>query len=366
MNKLKKEKTMRVPAISIIAAIVLTACGGGGGGGGGSALPFALPATQTPAQPTTQPETPPPATNTLQTEAPAPTYSADSGELAAFKYLQSARSACGFGVLRQNVKLDAAALSHSRYLIAAGDETKTVTGHGEVDTANPFFTGNSPADRGAFAGYGQNVTEDLSAYTNLFSDKTQAQLPSPSERGAIAMRGLLNTVAHLSGVMSAGQEVGFGSDIKNYEAANGTFTSLRVDYRFGLLVGSQQGTQLLGAGNVATYPCATSVDLDFAFAPATEDPNPFPEITDPLVKVGPPIYIRADADAILKVNSFVLKDSAGEKITVRTDVGAIGKHEFFMVPSSPLQPGATYNVIFEGTANGKNFNKSFSFKTKAT
>jgi len=352
---------MRALVVSAIAVAVLVGCGGGGGGGGGG-VPFALPTTTPPAS---QPETPAPTTSSLQSSVAPANYSANSGELAAYSYLQKARSDCGFGLLQQNTKLDQAAKAHSRYLIAAGNDTTAVVGHGEDDVNNPFYTGSSPFARASAAGYGENVVEDLSATTEFYGDKNGVELPTAGTRGENAMRSLLNTVAHLVGAMSPGKEIGYGIEQKNVEKASGGFTTLRIDYRFGLLVGSQGGTQLLGAGNVASYPCGKTVGLDYAFAPATEDPNPFPEIVDQSAKVGPPLYIRADEGSTLTVKSFSLKDDAGAEVAVRTDVKGLGQHEFFMVPRAPLKPGKTYSVKFEGSANGKNFTQAFNFTTKS-
>lgn len=352
---------MKTLIVSGCMVAVLSACGGGGGGGGGG-LPIAIPPAVPPAS---QPEPPAAAPGSLQTSVAQANYAANSGEGAAYAYLQKARNDCGFGLLQQNAKLDQAAKAHSRYLIAAGNDTTAVVGHGEDDVNNPFFTGASPFDRASAAGYGTNVVEDLSATTEFYGDKTGVELPTASARGEGAMRSLLNTVAHLVGAMSPGKEIGFGIEQKNVEKVSGSFTTLRIDYRFGLLVGSQSGTQLVGAGNVASYPCGKTVGLDYAFAPATEDPNPFPEIVDQSAKVGPPLYIRTDEGNLLTVKSFGLKDDSGADIAVRTDVGGLGQHEFFMVPRAPLKPGKSYTARFEGTANGKNFTQAFTFTTKS-
>lgn len=341
-------------------AFALAACGGGGGSG--DAAPATTPTPQTPVDPA--PVSPAPSAGSLQTSAAAPTYAATSGEFAAFNYLQSIRTNCGFGALNQNAKLDTASLAHSNYLVQGSDAEVSLVGHFESDTTNAFYTGNRPQDRAAAATYGERVAEILSASVQTYGASDLASAPSAAQRGLDAMRSLVNTVAHLSGAMSDARSVGFGDTLENFSHSVRDVPLTTVQYRFGALLGSQEGVQLLGAGNVASYPCAATTDAEYAFAPATEDPNPFPSITDPTVQVGPPIFLRADAGAILKVDSYGLKTSTGADVPVRTDVGDIGGHEFFMVPSASLQPGSVYTVNFKGSANGQGFERTFSFKTK--
>lgn len=334
------------------AAGVLVACGGGGGGDGGSgsaATPVADSAS--------------PAGGTLQASGAAPDYPAGSGEREAFNYLQDVRTRCGFGALNQNAKLDTASLAHVNYLLADASATNLTIGHVETP-GHAFFTGVLPQDRSAAAGYGENVSEILSAKVRTFVSTDPVQAPSDAAFGLLAIRGLLNTVAHLADAMSGARSVGLADNTRNFSSTQGGFALTTVQYRFGALLGAQEGTQRLGPGHVASYPCAATQDAEYAFAPATEIPNPFPAITDTAVQVGPPIYLRADAGALLKVDSFGLATSAGAPVPVRTDVGPIQGHEFFMVPRDPLQPATVYTVRFKGSANGQAFDRSFDFRTR--
>ncbi|WP_435508996.1 hypothetical protein [Variovorax sp. LT1R16] len=338
------------------AAGVLVACGGGGGGGGDPGAP--APVADAPADPA------PPLGSTLQMTAAAPTYPSGSGEREAFNYLQAARTGCGFGALHQQAKLDTASLAHVNYLLEESSATNLTIGHLETP-ANAFFTGTRPQDRAAAAGYGDNVSEILSAKVRTFASNDPGQEPTAAAFGLLAMRGLLNTVAHLSDAMNGSRSVGLADNSRNFTSMQRGYALTTVQYRFGALLGAQEGTQLLGAGNVAHYPCAATQGAEYAFAPATEIPNPFPAITDTAVRVGPPIYLRADAGALLEVDSFGMTTSAGAPVPVRTDVGPIQGHEFFMVPREPLQPAALYTVHFKGSANGQAFDRSFSFRTRS-
>ena len=344
-----------VPALLAALTMALAACGGGGGGGGDStAAGAAVP--DVPAPPVVAAPAP-------SSDVPGSTYAAGSDALAAWTYLQRARVQCGFGALAQNAQLDAASRAHANYLIVESAGATPIAGHGEPNGNNVFFTGNSPSDRAVQAGYGPRVVEILSASIEVYGPNTSRVQPSAAVRGERAMRSLLNSVAHLSAAASGARVIGIGAQTSSRE--EGSANTLTVNHRLGALLGLAEGTQLLGAGQVASYPCAGSVDIDYAFAPATEEPNPFPEITNRTVEVGPPIYLRADAGATLSVTARSLKDAAGVEQPVRTAVGPIAGHEFFMVPATRLAPGATYTVNIVGSANGVAFDRSFSFKTRS-
>lgn len=346
-----------VPTLaSAVLAAILAGCGGGGGSGAGDA------AGGTAASPEAQPATAA-AAPAGSSDGPSATYAAGSDTDAAWSYLQRARTQCGFGAVAQNAQLDAASRAHAEYLIAESAGATPTTGHGEPNVNNTFFTGNSPSDRAVQAGYGPRVVEILSASIEVYGPNSRARQPTSAERGERAMRSLLNSVAHLSAAVSGARVAGIGAQTSSRE--DGGANTLTVNHRLGALLGLAEGMQLLGAGKVATYPCAGSVDIDYAFAPATEEPNPFPEITDSRIEVGPPIYLRADAGATVAMSSWSLKDAAGLELPVRTAVGPIAEHEFFMVPAVRLAPGATYTVNLVGSANGVAFDRSFSFKTRS-
>ncbi|TXT36566.1 MAG: allergen V5/Tpx-1-like protein [Comamonadaceae bacterium] len=287
--------------------------------------------------------------------------------------LQNARASCGFGVLTQNTKLDAAALSHARYLNSVSIATGTsVLSHYETSTSNPYYTGYYPWDRTSYQGYGTQVAEILEAtsWTYLTSS---ASLPTRQQRGEESMRSLLNTVYHLIGAMYHGTEVGFGTDLQT--VASGTLYS-REEYRFGSLNGYQSTLRRvkLGTGNVATYPCQGSTNIPSAFIPANETPNPFPSMTTTSQTVGPPIYLKVDAGQVLKITSgSVIQAGLSVPVTVLTNANDpnrdstgqpyIDTHEAFVVPTNALNPNTTYQVDVSGTVNGTPFTRSFSMST---
>jgi hypothetical protein len=349
-------RTLPLSAVLIGALLGLSACGGGGGGGGDSPAPASSASTAPAVQATVQ----------AADELPSSGYPAGSAELAAWTYLQAARTQCGFGALEQDTRLDTASRAHGQYLLAEGSDGTYATGHDESNVNNPFYTGALATDRAGSSGYGPYVIELLTASTETYVSVTPMPQPTAAERGKRDMRSLLNSVAHLRGAMAAARVGGLAAVTKeDRKTGSDGLTTVVVNQRLGVLLGRQETLPLLGAGKVASYPCEGSVEIDYAFAPATEEPNPFPRITDPTVHMGPPIYLRADEGAELHVTSYTLKDSAGTAVPVRTNAVPRSGHEFFMVPRRQLAPDARYSVDLQGTANGANFHQRFDFRTRS-
>ena len=301
---------------------------------------------------------------TTTVSVPAANYAADSAELGGWTVLQQARGLCGFGALTQDTRLDAAALSHARYMnsisVASGVSELT---HYETVTTDPYYTGYNPWDRTSYRGYGNQVAEILEATVWNYDVGNPPVFPSMKERGANSMLSLLNTVYHLTGAMFEGADVGFGADIKTVA----TGSNRREEYRFGSLNGYQTRRITLGTGKLATYPCQGSTDIPTAFEPANESPNPFPSMSSNET-VGPPIYLKVDAGQVLRVTTSSISKAG---ITVPTLLlnkandphGEIGAHEAFVVPASALSANSTYQVSLSGTVNGSPFSRSFAMST---
>lgn len=333
--------------------MALLACGGGG-----ASVPSATP------YPTT--------ITASAVTIPASTYAPDSAEQAGWTVLQSARVLCGFGALRQNNRLDAAALAHAKYQTSESVGTGTsLLSHEETNSANPFYTGQWPWDRTAYQHYGKQVAEILQATTWDYDAANPPALPTLAQRGADSMISLLNTVYHLQGALYDGVDVGFGVDL----LTTATGTSRREEYRFGSLNGGQTQTFVLGKGVVATYPCQGSVNVPRLFVPAYESPNPFPAMTSPLQTVGPPIYLKADAGQVLTLTSSSVS-SAGAAVSTTWLTHAndpardaqgnpyIGTNEAFVVPSVALLPNTQYEVALTGTLDGRAFSRTFTMTTE--
>jgi hypothetical protein len=335
-------------SLSLILALGLVACGGGGD----SVL--IVPASYVPG----------------------------SAELGAWNVLSDARTLCGFDgadplvKLTRNTKLDAAALSHSKYLIDLSIETGVL----ELSHYETFgvagFTGEDPGDRAIYQDYYYYGLAEILEATEW--DYTyQPIFPTMEERGANSMRSLLNTVYHLSGAMFEGSDVGLGAYMKTTMI---DATTWREEYRLGALMGytSPDLRITMGTGKVVTYPCDGSSNIPTKFAPIYESPNPFPDMTSSSDTVGPPIYLKVDAPQILTVNAssssvsqsgisvpFVVLTNANDpNIDPNSRERYIGVNEVFVIPSVPLSPYTSYQVILNGTVDSKPFTTiSFAMST---
>jgi len=320
--------------LSLIFSLSLVACGGGGGDDSTTVIPAS--------------------------------YAPGSAELGAWNVLNEARSLCGFNgpnplvKLARNAKLDAAALSHSKYLvdlsIATGD---SVLSHFETPDV-PGFTGIYPWDRVQYQGYNYLALAEILEATVWDYTYTPA-FPTMEERGTNSMRNLLNTVYHLSGAMYEGADVGFGAYLKTTMI---NATTWREEYRFGSLNGYENISRriTLGTGKVATYPCQGSTNIPPEFVPANESPNPFPAMSTASPPVGPPIYLKVDAAQVLSVNtassSITLNGMAVPFTVLNNDNDPnndpiagepyITPNEVFVIPTQALLPNTNYQVTLNG------------------
>lgn len=333
----------------LLVSLLLAACGGGG-------------SSETTPAPT---PTPTPTPTPVSVVIPAATYPAGSAELGGWTTLQQARVLCGFGALRQNTQLDAAALAHARYLVSISVAGATsVLSHYESTKTDPYYTGYYPWDRTQRQGYGDQVAEILEATVWDYDTSNPPALPTLEQRGAASMLSLLNTVYHLSGALYDGADVGFGAALQT--VASGT--SRHEEYRFGSLNGYQTQRISLGAGKLATYPCEGSSNVPTTFIPANESPNPFPTLTSTSQTLGPPIYLKVDAPQVLRLTSASISSgSTTVPVTLLTQANdpqrELSASEVFVVPNSALIANARYQVNLSGSISGVPFSRSFSLST---
>lgn len=354
-----------------LSTALLIGCGGGGGSSSADTPPSSVGSTLQVTTATTA-SAYVPYLNTVT--IPTSTYPAGSAELGGWSVLQQARIACGFGQLKQNTLLDAAAKWHAKYQISQSLATGTaLLTHYETVTTDPYYKGYYPWDRTQAQGYGNQVSEILEATTWSYDTGNPPIIPTLEQRGAASMRDLLNTVYHMTGAMYKGAEVGFGADLDTKV----TGTSAREQYRFGSLNGFQTQTVSIGAGQLATYPCDGSSTVPSYFTPANEAPNPFPAMTSSSQKVGPPIYLKVDATQILTLStaSIVAADKSSVPYTTLTSATdpatEISYNEAFIIPNAALTPNSSYQVNVTGSIKQASpphnlvntFNRSFTLKT---
>jgi len=368
-----RARFLSTPITSLLLAAVLAGCGGGGGGASSntSTVVDANGPTVAQAPDRTSLSSSVQAVNQdMVTSVTPPTYPAGSVQKGAWDVLMTERQNCGFGLLQQDARLDAASSAHSYYLAQNSVDTKGFVGGHNENPADSYFTGTNGLERAVAKGIsrvgGLSINEILDEQ-NVVRSRDNEYFPTSEARGAASMRRLIGTVYHLSGAMYAGRAGGVGT-----AHLSGPFDVYTMEvYRFGTLIADLAGNnkQRLGTGKVVSYPCA-SARPNASFAPATEGPNPFPEITDQNVLVGTPIYFKADAGSTLAVSTAtVTKVSDGALQTLRqlnkaNDPAAkIGSNEVFLVPTSALVAASSYTVSAIGTIDGVAFTKTFTFTT---
>lgn len=296
-----------------------------------------------------------PASTMVLSVQPA-TYASGSIEKGAWDLLQARRGNCGFGLLSQNTRLDAANAAHTNYLAQNTLLQGSVVMEHTEDVTKVGYTAVYPWERAWYQGFpgDTGVAEILS---NFYT--TGPQFANSEANGRMAMASLLNTVYHLSAAMIPGYYGGVG-----YKTVSSGQTSY---YFFGSLISTEQPGQRLGPGVVATFPCEGVTGVSGTFDPATESPNPFPTVAAG-AKMGTPILIKVDEGQVLTINSWTVQDvtanktQSSELLTSSNDpVHYLGQNEAFVVPSSPLVAGHVYSVTIGGTVDGATFTKSFSF-----
>lgn len=313
---------------------MLAACGGGG------SSPPAPPA-------------PPPGQETTRPITDMPTSSHTGEKLAAFTRLNEARLAAGVGAVEQNAQLDAAAQAHATYQVR-----NYVVGHTE-DPNKPWFTGTNHASRAAAQGY---------------SGRTLAEAITYVTPGVEAIESLLHSVYHLHGLLEPrANQAGLGVDSTTTPALlNSTSITLGTTT-----------ANLLPVRVVWHWPTDLQMDANPRFIPASELPNPAPD----LPVIGTPIMFCASEGnyASLEVLRAAVKeeksttalkirllrhpsvsvDKAVDAQIVNDDnLTATHRSCIFLLPIAELEPGKSYRVEIEATQAGSNVGKTWTFSTR--
>ena len=362
-----------------IVAATLSACGGGGGGD--SAVIPSTPATVSIPDPGNLLDNP---THTLPS-----TYPVGSVELKYFNEINVARGKGGFGLLAQDVSLDAGASHHAVYFDTQYDEPYYINAAGtlapytgveplnfrytepviysynselysQIDAATsslkahieevgqPGFTGVRPVNRANAAGYARGNATSAQEVTGFENQR------DPLDQGCVA--GLLRTVFHRGVLLESSLvDVGIG-------------TKLSVD--------SRSRTCVINTSNARTLPTRTPdgwVGIypgDGATGVATilggEVPNPAPEIAIQ----GLPTSLYVTKGHVLSVSSFTLTSSDRLPVTVKLLTQKdfptfMGSHQAYIVPYSALKPGTTYTAAFAGKDDAREVRRTWTFTTGA-
>lgn len=336
---------------------VLSACGGGG-----DSAPVVAPAMPPVGViPPVVVGPPPPAggsTASLVTSVAAPTYSPtlEAEELAAFNHLNNERGRCGFGLLAQSTALDTSAKGHAQWQLI-----NNVIGHFQV-VGTPGFTGVGPLDRAVAAGYvapGASVTvyDDIIALTG-----TRVK----TGFGVSSVQSLLNAPYHALSLLSTARDVGLA--VRNDTDVAAT-QGARVLTQFALGNKLPSGPQVLGVGDVPTYPCQGSTGVGRQLE--NESPNPVPGRDLASSPLGTTLVVVVRAGQTLAITQARMVNQATQAVvtlrpptTAANDPNAhLGAHQVFISADAPLLPNTAYQVTLNGSNNGVAFSKLLAFTT---
>ena len=314
----------------LITAAVLAACGGGADAP--ATVPVTVPAALAP-------------------EAAAPAYSAGSEESNTLALLNQERGRCGFGLLKQNSKLDQSAAAHAAYLV----QNSLLHGHRE-DPALPGYTGRNETERAAAVGYLNPVSAVLATLSG--PPVAAGTLTSTGQ-----VRGLLASPYHLLSILESVSDVGIG-----HRKKNGTDG---VERRaLNITMGRVEGVNDLDASQAYTYPCEGSTGVNAGLADETPSPIPL-NLPNNNKLFGSPIAVKVRAGKVLALTSATLTPSAGGPVVPVqiVDLSNTPQPAFlrsdsaYILPLAPLALGVSYTVQLAGTNDGQPFSRSFSFTT---
>ncbi|WP_277188636.1 CAP domain-containing protein [Caballeronia sp. BR00000012568055] len=341
-----------------IAAVFLSACGGGGGGaattatsGNGSTGNNDGSNTNTGTGTSTGATTP--AAISLLTPAGASAASlTTTGDVVndSFAYANAMRAQLGLPALKYVSAVGVAALNHAKNMQDTG-----IVGHYEV-AGQPDYTGVTPSDRVAAAGYNTNSTGEIAAgfpgTATGFASSTQA------------IDGLFDAPFHRSIYLFDTTGVGMGDVTTTDPLKYSTFVADFVDY-----VASTPDNKLVAY----PYDGQTNVKPQWQ---AIETPNPIaknhPELAGKYV--GYPITLSAAGNGAFSNVVFTITDAAGNNVPCdETDNSNSDESTRLAVCVSPtvLADNTTYKVAVTGSLTNTSimtatpFSVSWSFTTGA-
>ena len=287
-------------------------------------------------------------------DAPAPTYAEGSAELAAYRMLSQERERCGFGVLRQDARLDTAARAHAVYMAKNFNWTMAFPVSAAENPSKPAFYEEAPWTRAPKAGYPAGPVREVNAFIGVLNGE-------PGEAAFVARVGLASPLV-APRLLSAGTpDFGIGADRTPPGTANVALEFVTMDFG-----GSITQPMLT---SVQTYPCEGATDV--RALSYGEMPGAFFGRT-----TAHPIYVFGDAS--LKVSEAVVLGPYGDNVRGplgRVEVlGILGAGHMEWGPYTTtggiaaivlgrLEYDIPYNVTIKGTNKGVPFVRSFSFRT---
>jgi uncharacterized protein YkwD len=285
----------------------------------------------------------------LQTSIPKATYAANSQEFAAFNFVNERRGNCGFGLLKQDARLDSAALAHAKYV--AVPSTAAISHTESKAVSLSLFTGVNPSDRVLAQGYQSSlpyVDEDFGA--GFLIEPNFAETLSSD---------LMNAPFHLVSMLRANRDVGIG--VHSADRGPNSLPFRSVVFNMSTAVATQE------PAGVQTFPCNGSVVPGVFFG--GESPEPFPGRNYAASPMGSPIAVMARTGATLVLNSYSLRQQGDNRELALNVLSSLNRslsirgNEVVLMPDVPLAIGTKFNVSLTGTLNGASWSKVFSFST---
>ena len=171
---------------------------------------------------------------------------------------------------------------------------------------------------------------------------------------------------HAYVMLNSHTEVGFSGQFKDssINGQNSWFSSALV-LNTGLPTGKK--SQMPSVDDVLTYPCQGITNT--ATSLYTETPSPFPNRDLGLNPVGQSIYVYVNPLNTLTVKNATVTGPTGSVallpfMTKQNDPNnKIWTNKVIITPDVPLKGNTDYSVVINGTNNGIDFTKSFTFKT---
>lgn len=291
----------------------------------------------------------------LVASVPNPSYAINSEELAAFNLLNAERQRCGFGLLKQDTRLDQAAQAHADWVNING-----VASHEETP-GTPGFTGYSSAYRIAVTGYAAlGDFESQDDFVTLSGTSNKAGV------GTRAIRDLLNAPYHAASLLDGFKDIGIS--IRSSSEVSTPYTS-SVVAQFNPAYKYSEGRQQPATGTVRTYPCAGSTGVGRMLT--SEMPNPVPGRDLAANPLGSTISIQVNqGETLVITNASMINTSISEVVALRTPVtasndpnGRLSANKAFVSANNTMSPNTTYQVTLNGTVDGTPFSRTFSFTT---
>lgn len=299
MSKEMEMKQLKFGLI-LLSHMALVACGGGGSGGTtGNSAPAAMPAS-------------------------AGGSDAVQGH---FERLNEVRQAMGLNALAWSDSLAAAAQGHADY-----QRINQLQGHGQVP-GMPGFTASGYGDRARLAGFTGALVGEVIVGGNA----------QTAQDGSALMDALLTAPGH--------RFVLLGMEFT--DAGTG---ALPLTTNLG-----QRGTPWVAPDRVLAYPHDGQTGVPTAFAPASESPNPLPDVA----LTGMPLSVHAGMFSSFVANSVRLtNDRTGADVALLpSDTLGQRRCAFVFFPRERLETGTSYTFRVELVIAGEARTVTSTFTT---